>query len=211
MSKLNLKYAYFSVPLYFSYFSVPLFKAIYLLPLVRKFVQVPLPLIWLNIHKIFKTASDNRTQDKYQNNNFLKWHAIDWSFFRRDTNEPRHSNFLSVTSRICHKLGKVCVDTSQGNKVFGLDNQLCHPRTFFKQNKNSEKSIRMSNSVKQTTNIDPGDNKIDWLVDVNNSSSFTSKVDCRFLQIQKMSHLLEKLSYLDKIILNKNSKIKLKW
>ena len=69
----------------------------------------------------------------------------------------------------------------------------------------------MSNSVKQTTNIDPGDNKIDWLVDVNNSGSFTSKVDCRFLQIQKMSHLLENLSYLDKIILNKNSKIKLKW
>ena len=77
--------------------------------------------------------------------------------------------------------------------------------------KTQKKSIRMSNSVKQTTNIDPGDNKIDWLVGVNNSSSFTSKVDCRFLQIQKMSHLLENLSYLDKIILNKNSKIKLKW
>ena len=160
MSKLNLKYAYLSVPLYFSYFSVPLFKAIYLLLLVRKLVQVSLPLIWLNIHKIFKTASDNRTQDKYQNNNFLKWHAIDWSFFRRDTHEPRHRNFLSVTSRICQKLGKVCVDTSQENEVFGLDNQLCQSRTFFKQNKNSEKSIRMSNSVKQTPNIDSGDNKM---------------------------------------------------
>ena len=51
--------------------------------------------------------------------------------------------------------------------VFGPDNQLCHSRTFFKQNKNSESSFRMSEFVKESTNINSGVDKVDWLVDVN--------------------------------------------
>ena len=38
-----------------------------------------------------------------------------------------------------------------------------------------------------------------------------TRLNCRFLQIQQISALSENLSYLDKIVLNKNSKIKLKW
>ena len=58
------------------------FKAIYLHLLVRKLVRVPLPLLWFgtsttNIHKIAKSANDNLTQDKHQNNNLLRRHAID--------------------------------------------------------------------------------------------------------------------------------------
>ena len=97
--------------------------------------------------------------------------------FAFDNHESRHSNLPSATSRICHKLGKVCVDTSAGNRVFGPDNQLCHPGTFFKQNKNSESSFRMLEFVKQSTNISSGVDKVDWLVDVNYSRSFTSKVE----------------------------------
>ena len=102
---------------------------------------------------------------------------IDWSLFRRYSHEQRHSNLPSVASRICHKLEKVCGDVSLGNRVFGPDNQLCHTRTFFKQNKNSESSFRMSEFVKQSTNISSGVDKVDWLVEVNYSSSFTSKVE----------------------------------
>ena len=102
------------------------------------------------------------------------------SLFRRDSHEPRHSSLPPATSRICHKLEKVCVDTSEGNRAFGPDNQLCHSRTFFKQNKNSESSSRISEFVKQSTNINSGVDKIDWLVDVNYSSSFTSKVELLF-------------------------------
>ena len=161
------------------------FKAICLLSLVRKLVRVPLPLLWFetsstNIHKIVKSAKDNLTQDKHQNNNLLRPHAIDWLFFRRDSHELRHSNLLSATSRICHKLEKVYVDTSAGNRVFGHDNQLCHSKTFFKQNKNSESSFRMPEFVKQSTNTNSGVDKVDWLVDVNYSSSFTSKVELSF-------------------------------
>ena len=98
------------------------FKAVCSLLLVRKLVRVPLPLLWFgtrttNIHKISKSANDNLTQDKHQNNN-----AIDWSLFRRDSHEQRHSNLPSTTSRIRHKLEKVCVDTRAGNRVFGPDN-----------------------------------------------------------------------------------------
>ena len=75
---------------------------------------------------------------------------------------------------------KKCVDTSAGNTVFGPDNQLCHPRTFFKQNKNSESSFRMSEFAKQSTSINSGVDKVDWLVGVNYSSSFSSNVELPF-------------------------------
>ena len=94
--------------------------------------------------------------------------------------ESRHSNLPSATSRIYHNLEKVCVDTSAGNRVFGPDNQLCHSGTFFKQNNNSESSFRMSEFVKQSKNINSGIDKVDWLVDVNYSSSFASKVELLF-------------------------------
>ena len=131
--------------------------------------QESLPLLWFgtsttNIHKIAKSANDNLTQDKHQNNNLLRRHAIDWSLFRRNNHESRHNNLPSATSRICHKLEKVCVDTSAGNRVFGPDNQLCHPGTFFKQNKNSESGFRMSEFVKQSTNISSGVEKVAWVV-----------------------------------------------
>ena len=69
----------------------------------------------------------------------------------------------------------------------------------------------MSEFVKQSTNINSGFDKVDWLVDY--PSSFTSKVELsfRFLQIEHISSLLEKLSYLEKIVLNENSKFELKW
>ena len=38
-----------------------------------------------------------------------------------------------------------------------------------------------------------------------------ARLNCRFLQMQQISSLLENLSYLDKIVLNENSKIELKW
>ena len=38
-----------------------------------------------------------------------------------------------------------------------------------------------------------------------------ARLNCRFLQIQQISSLSENLSYLDKIVLNENSKIKMKW
>ena len=166
------------------------FKAICSLLLVRKLVQVPLSLLWFgtstsNIHKTVKSTSNNLMQDKHQNNNLLRRHAIDWSLLRRGTHEPRYSNPLFATSRICHKLEKVCVDTSTGKDslgqtgVFGPDNQLCHSRTFFKQNKDSESSFRMSKIVKQSTNINSRVDRVDWLVSVY-SRSFTSKVELSF-------------------------------
>ena len=161
------------------------FKTICSLSLVRKLVLVLLLLFWFqtsttNIHKTAKIANDNLTQDKHQYNNLLRRHTIDWSHFRRNNQESRHSNLSSATSKICHKVKKVCVDTSAENRIFGLYSQLCHPGTFFKQNKNSDSSFRMSEFVKQSTNINFGVDKVNWLVDVNYSSSFTSKVELSF-------------------------------
>ena len=119
MCKLNLKDAYFFSSLRKK------FKGICSLPLVRKLVRVPLPLPCFgtsttNIHKIVKSANDNLMQDKHQSYNLLRRHAIDWSLFRRDTHELRHDHLPSATSRICHKLEKVCVNTSAGNRFLGL-------------------------------------------------------------------------------------------
>ena len=41
-------------------------------------------------------------------------------------------------------------------------------------------SSRMSEFVKQSTNINSGVDKVDWFVDINYSSSFTSKVELPF-------------------------------
>ena len=73
----------------------------------------------------------------------------------------RDSNLPSETSRVCHKLEKVCVDSSPGNRVFGPENQICPCRTFFQQNKKSKSSFRMSEFVNnpQSTNINSGVDK----------------------------------------------------
>ena len=137
----------------FFQFSWKKFKTICSLPLVRKPAWVPLPLLWFgtsttHIYKIFKSANDNLGQDEHQNNDLLRQHAVDWSLFLRDTHEPRHSNLPSATSRICHKLEKVCVDTIAASRFFGPENQLCHSRAFTKQNKNLESNFRKSEFVK---------------------------------------------------------------
>ena len=38
-----------------------------------------------------------------------------------------------------------------------------------------------------------------------------ARLNCRFLQMQQISSLTERLSYLDKIVLKENSKTQLKW
>ena len=63
----------------------------------------------------------------------------------------------------------------------------------------------------QNYNLFRRHDKVDWLVDVNYSSSFTSKVELPFPPNATNIILSENLSHLDKIILNENSKIELKW
>ena len=67
----------------------------------------------------------------------------------------------------------------------------------------------MSEFVKQSTNISSEVDKVDWSVDVNFPTVLPARLNCRFLQMQQISSLSEDLSYIDKIILNENSKIEL--
>ena len=64
----------------------------------------------------------------------------------------------------------------------------------------------MSEFVKQSTNIISGVDKVDWLVDFNYSSSFTSKFELSFPSNTTNIIFIRK-PYLDKKIFNKNSKI----
>ena len=63
----------------------------------------------------------------------------------------------------------------------------------------------------QNYNLFRRHDKVDWLVDVNYSSNFTSKIELSFPPNATNIILSENLSHLDKIILNENSKIELKW
>ena len=98
------------------------------------------------------------------------------TLFGRNSHESRHSYHPSATSRICHKLENVCgVDNSAGIRVLGPDIlELSLNKT---KQKKLESSFRMSEFLKQPININSGVDKVDWLVDVNYSSSFTSKVE----------------------------------
>ena len=177
MCKLDLKDAYFSVPLYKDSRQLVCFcwsGNVYEFRCLC-FGLGPASQIFTKLLKVLMTILSKIAE--HQNNDLLRRHAIDWSLLRRDNHELKHSNLRSATSRICHKLEKVCVDTSAGNRVFGPDNQLYHRETFFKQNKNPESSFRMSEFVKESSNIISGIDKTDWLVDVNYSSSFNSKAE----------------------------------
>ena len=170
------------------HFSVPLekkFKAFFSFPLVRKLVRVPLSLLWFgtsttNILKIAKSTNDNLTQDKHQNNNLLRRHATDWSLFRRDSHEPRHSNFPSATSRVCHKLEKICVDTSAGNRVLGLTINSVTIELSLNKTKIQKAVSEYQNLLNNPQTSNSGVDKVDWLIDFNYSSSFTSKVELSF-------------------------------
>ena len=120
-------------------------------------------------HEYSQSVNDNLTQDKHQNYNLLRWHAIDWWLFRSYTHNSRHSNLPSATSMIFHKLEK---------DVLGLT--IVTLEISLKQNKNSESSFRMSEFVKKSTNINSVVDKVDWNVDANYSSSFTSNVEFSF-------------------------------
>ena len=136
--------------------------------------------------KIAKHANDNFKQNKHQNNNLLRRHATDLPLFRRDSHELIHNNLPSATSRICHKMEKVCGDTSAGNRLFGPGNQLCHTITFFKQNKNSESSFRISKFVKEFTNISSG------VFKSNIQAVLSARLNCRFDFKYNKYHLCQK-------------------
>ena len=96
--------------------------------------------------------------------------------------------------------------------VFGPDSQLCHPRTFFKQDKSLESSFRMLELVKQSTNINSGVDKVDWLVDVNYLSSFTSKIDLSFPpNLRNIIFIGKAFLFKQNCFKRKNSKVQLKW
>ena len=75
----------------------------------------------------------------YLDDMLLIGHSLEKIFIDRDT-----IIFLLQHLGFVINWKKSCVKTSAGNRVFGPDNQLCHSRTLFKQNKNSESSFRMS-------------------------------------------------------------------
>ena len=206
MCKLDLKDPYFSVPLKEN---------------SRQFVRfrwsIPLSLHWFgtsttNIHKIAKSANDNLAQDKHQNNNLLRRHAIDWSLFRRDSHEPRHNNLPSATSRICHKLEKKSVLTTvQEIEFLGLT---INPVTL--ELSLSKTKIQKVISEYQNMLNNPRTSILEltrWigLLKSTIQAVLLARLKCPFLQMQQISSLSENLFYLDKIALNENSKIELKW
>ena len=73
---------------------------------------------------------------------------------------------------------------------------------FFKQNENAESNFRMSEFVKQSTNINSGVDKVDWIADVSYSNRFTIKVKLSFTPNAQLSSLSKNLSYLEKVGLN---------
>ena len=74
-----------------------------------------------------------------------------------------------------------------------------------------ESSFRMLEFVTKSTNINSEIGKVDWLVTSTIQAVLPARLNCHLLQMQQISSLFEKLFYLDKIILNKTSKIELNW
>ena len=70
----------------------------------------------------------------------------------------------------------------------------------------------MSELVKQSTNINSGVDKVDWLVDLNYSSSFTSKTDLSFPpNLRNIIFIGKAFLFKQNCFKRKNSKVQLKW
>ena len=131
--------------------------------------------------------------------------------FRRNSHESRHSNLPSATSRICHKLEKVYVDTSTEKRVLGTENQLCHSKNFSLNKTKIQKASECQNLLNnpQTSILEL--TRLIGLLTSTIQAVLPARLNCRFVQIQQILFSSESLSYLDKIVLNENSKIELKW
>ena len=83
---------------------------------------------------------------------------------------------IFLLQHLCNQLEKVCFDTSAGDRIFGAKNQLSQPRNISHRRENTESKNKMSKFTDRTRNFDFRINKSDWLVDINNPSSITSKI-----------------------------------
>ena len=160
-------------------------RAICSLLLVRKLVRVPLPLLWFgtsttNIQKIVKSANGNLTQDKHQNYNLLRQHAIDWLLLEEILMNRGTVIFLLQHLGFVINWKKSVLTPVQEIAFLGLTINSVHSRTFFKQNKNSESSFRMSEIVKQSTNITSGVDKVGLLTSTI-QAVLPARLNCGFL------------------------------
>ena len=160
-----------------------------------------------NIHKIAKSTNDNFTQDKHQNNNLLRRHAIDWSLFRRDSHEPRHSNLPSATSRICHNWKRSVLIPVPEIEFLGLTINSVTLELSLNKTKIQKVVSECQNWLNnpQTSILEL--TRLIGLLTSTIQAVLPARLNRRFLQIQQISLLSENLSYLDKIVLNENSKI----
>ena len=192
------------------------FKAICSLSLVRKLVRVPLPLLWfetstMNIHKIAKSANDNLTQDKHQNNNLLRRHAIDWSLFRRNNHETDTVIFLLQHLGFVINWKKSVLTPVQEIEFLGLTINSVTLELSLNKTKIQKVVSECQNLLNnpQTSILEL--TRLIGLLTSTIQAVLPARLNCRFLQMQQISSLSENLSYLDKIVLNENSKIELKW
>ena len=156
------------------------FQKVSSISVVRELVRVSLPVLWFgssteNFCKIVKSSHFYLTQDQYKNNNLSRRYAANGAYIRGNNDESGHSNLPLAASGICHKLGKVCVNTSEGDRIFGSQHKFHNNGNFFHPRKIPESKIRMSEIDRPENSIDFRINKTNWIVDVNNSSSITSK------------------------------------
>ena len=173
MCKLDLKDAYYCVPLqkisgkYFRFhWSGNLYEFLCLCfglgPAPRIFtILLKIPIVILrriNIRMII-----------YLDDMLLMGHSIEKISMCRDT-------VIFLLQHLCNQLEKVCFDTSAGDRIFGAKNQLSQPRNISHRRENTESKNKMSKFTDRTRNFDFRINKSDWLVDINNPSSITSKI-----------------------------------
>ena len=140
---------------------------------------------------------------------YLVDNAIDWSFFRTDTREPRRSNLPSATSRICQNWRKSVFTAVQEIEFLGLTINSVTLKLFSNKTKILKVVSKCQNLLNNPQTSVLKLTKLIGLLTSTIPTVLPARLNCRFLQMQQISSLSENLSYIDKIILNKNSKIEL--
>ena len=136
----------------------------------------------MKIHKIAKSDNSNlillRINIKiiiYLDNIILIGHSLEETVMSRD-------KVIFLLQRLGFVINwkKFVLTSVQEIEFLGLKINSITLELSLNKTKIQKSSSRMSEFVKQSTNINSGVDKVDWFVDINYSSSFTSKVELPF-------------------------------
>ena len=182
----------------------------------RQFIRIPLLMFWpgsspFDFHKTSEGPSCLIKDDQRKNNNIFGRHASNGPNTERNFATKGGIDFSVTKFRFCDKYKKAATNTSEGNRVFGVSDKVSKHDVSLTQ----EKVLDIQNKYMQLI-VSPKTTIME-LTKLLEKLSFTAqavlpgRIQCRYLQQQKIQAVRETNSCQIEIKLSQHSLAELKW